>query len=78
MSHIKTKLPIDEWLTATWDEYLQIIANPQLEKAKSYYHDGQLRIEMTSQGYDHLTIISRLICRCIIQCYQSYSYKWSH
>ena len=53
MSHIKTKLPIDEWVTATWDEYLQIIANPQLEKAKSYYHDGQLRIEMTPQGYDH-------------------------
>lgn len=28
MSNIKTKLPIDEWVIATWDEYLQAIANP--------------------------------------------------
>ena len=53
MGNIKTKLPTDEWVTATGDDYLQAIANPHLEKAKSYYHDRQLRIEMTPQGYDH-------------------------
>ncbi len=53
MSNLKTTLPTDEWVTVTWDEYLQTIANPQLEQAKCYYHNGQLRIEMTLQGYDH-------------------------
>lgn len=53
MINIKTNLLTDEWITATWDEYLQTIANPQLEKATCYYHNGQLRIEMTPQGYDH-------------------------
>jgi len=53
MSKLPTKLQIDEWITATWDEYLQAITDPQLEKAKCYYHNGQLRIEMTPQGYDH-------------------------
>jgi Uma2 family endonuclease len=53
MTNLKTTLPTDEWVTATWDEYLQAIANLQLEEAKAYYHNGQLRIEMTFQGDDH-------------------------
>lgn len=53
MSSLQTKLLIDEWVTATWDEYLQITADPELAKASCYYFNGQLRIEMTPQGYDH-------------------------
>jgi Uma2 family endonuclease len=53
MIQIQTKLATDEWVTATWDEYIQAIVDPQLEKAKCYYYNGQLRIEMTPQGYDH-------------------------
>jgi len=53
MSKVETKLLTDEWVIATWEEYIQVIANPKLEKAKSYYHQGQLRIEMVPQGYDH-------------------------
>jgi Uma2 family endonuclease len=53
MSNLQTKLPINEWAIATWDEYIQASAEPQLEKAKCYYHNRQLRIEMTPQGYDH-------------------------
>lgn len=53
MSNLQTKLPINEWAIATWDEYIQASADPQLEKAKYYYHNRQLRIEMTPQGYDH-------------------------
>lgn len=53
MSKLQTKLLIDEWVIATWEEYIQVITDPKLEKAKCYYHQGQLRIEITPQGYDH-------------------------
>lgn len=43
----------DTWVTASWDEYIQIVSDPVYEKAKCYYHNGQLRIEMTPLGNDH-------------------------
>ncbi len=53
MSELQTKLPINTWFVATWDEYIQVIESPAYEKAKGYYHDGQLRIEMSPVGPDH-------------------------
>jgi Uma2 family endonuclease len=53
MSNLPTQLLTDTWLKTTWDEYLRIIEEPQLSKAKCYYHDGKLRIEMTPIGNDH-------------------------
>ncbi|MDZ8139592.1 MAG: Uma2 family endonuclease [Nostoc sp. DedQUE04] len=53
MSELQTQLATDSWITATWDEYIQIIENPAYEKAKGYYHNGQMRIEMPPIGNDH-------------------------
>ncbi|WP_414518934.1 Uma2 family endonuclease [Nostoc sp. PCC 9305] len=53
MSELQTQLASDTWITATWDEYIQIIENPDYEKAKGYYHNGQMRIEMPPIGNDH-------------------------
>lgn len=53
MSELQTKLPTDTWVVATWDEYIQAIASPAYEKAKGYYHNGRLRIEMSPVGSDH-------------------------
>lgn len=53
MTNLHTKLPTDNWITATWDEYIQLIEDPAYEKAKSYYHKEQLRIEMPPVGPDH-------------------------
>ncbi|MHC5764591.1 MAG: Uma2 family endonuclease [Nostoc sp.] len=53
MSELQTQLATDTWITATWDEYIQIIENPDYEKAKGYYHNGQMRIEMPPIGNDH-------------------------
>ncbi|MBW4571070.1 MAG: Uma2 family endonuclease [Tolypothrix carrinoi HA7290-LM1] len=53
MSELQTKLPTDIWVTATWDEYIQAIEDPAYEKAKGYYHNGQMRIEMAPLGNDH-------------------------
>jgi Uma2 family endonuclease len=53
MSELQTKIPTDTWVLATWDEYIQVIEDPAYEKAKGYYHNGQLRIEMPPVGPDH-------------------------
>ncbi len=53
MSELQTKLPTDIWVAATWDEYIQAIENPAYAKAKGYYHNGQMRIEMPPVGNDH-------------------------
>lgn len=53
MKESQTQLQSDTWVDATWEEYIQAIANPAYEKAKGYYYDGQLRIEMPPVGPDH-------------------------
>ncbi|BAZ24866.1 hypothetical protein NIES4073_57660 [Kalymmatonema gypsitolerans NIES-4073] len=53
MSNLQTKLPTDAWVAASWNEYLQLIENPAYEKAKSYYYNGKMRIEMAPVGNDH-------------------------
>ncbi|BAZ51383.1 hypothetical protein NIES4103_40320 [Nostoc sp. NIES-4103] len=53
MSEIQTQLPTDTWVAVTWDEYIQVIENPAYEKAKGYYHNKQMRIEMPPVGNDH-------------------------
>jgi Uma2 family endonuclease len=53
MNDLQTPIPTDTWITATWDEYIQLVSNPIYDKAKCYYHNGQLRIEMPSVGHDY-------------------------
>lgn len=48
-----TKIESEKWVNATWDEYLQIEANPDYEKAKIYYYQGKIRIEMSPLGNAH-------------------------
>lgn len=47
------KIISDTWITATWDEYIQATENPNYEKAKFYYNNGKLRIEMSPLGNDY-------------------------
>jgi Uma2 family endonuclease len=51
MSELKTQLPTDTWIGATWEDYQQAIAN--LETAKSYYYKGRMRLEMSPVSSDH-------------------------
>jgi Uma2 family endonuclease len=64
MSHLQVKRPTDTWVKATWDEYLQAIADPLAEKSKSYYFNGRMKIEMSPLGNphasDHATIIGAI------------------
>ncbi|PSB14879.1 hypothetical protein C7B61_04155 [filamentous cyanobacterium CCP1] len=47
------QIPASTWVTATWDEYLRVLADPVYETAKSYYYNHQMRIEMSPVGNDH-------------------------
>lgn len=53
MSELQTKLPTDTWVDYPWDGFIQEIEDPAYEKAKCYYHNGQLRIEMSPVGPNH-------------------------
>jgi len=53
MSKLQLKVPTETWVTATWDEYREIIEAPEYTKAKCYYNQGKLRIEMSPVGNDH-------------------------
>ncbi|GGA55162.1 Uma2 family endonuclease [Okeania sp. KiyG1] len=65
MNQTQTKLPTDTWITATWSEYIQTIEDPSYEKAKSYYHNGKFRIEMSplgnQHGRDHAIIMGAIV-----------------
>lgn len=64
MSHVTLKVPADTWVKATWKEYLQAIAQHPDGKGKSYYYDGQMRLEMSPVGNphsrDHFIVISAI------------------
>ncbi|HEY9622593.1 MAG TPA: Uma2 family endonuclease [Crinalium sp.] len=64
MSQLKAKLPTDTWVKATWEEYLLAISDPPYDRARGYYHDGRMRLEMTPLGNphsrDHATVIAAL------------------
>ncbi|MDJ0800896.1 MAG: Uma2 family endonuclease [Calothrix sp. MO_167.B12] len=53
MQELHTKILTDTWVTVSWDEYIQVIENPAYNKAKGYYQDGRMRIEMPPVGNDH-------------------------
>ncbi|MBF2075198.1 MAG: Uma2 family endonuclease [Synechococcales cyanobacterium C42_A2020_086] len=47
------RLPTDTWVKAPWDQYVQQIEQSGYEKAKGYYLDGWMRIEMLPVSFDH-------------------------
>lgn len=53
MSELKTKLPTDTWVVASWEEFIEMADSPDYKKAKCYYRNGQMRIETRAVGPDH-------------------------
>ncbi len=65
MRILQTEILTDNWVLTSWDEYIQIIEQPEYEKAKGYYYNGKMRIEMSPVGNDHASdhIIVPIACR---------------
>jgi Uma2 family endonuclease len=60
MNALKTQIQTDEWVTATWEQFKHIASDPAYEKAKCYYDNGQLRIEVSigsSHSRDNTVVI---------------------
>lgn len=53
MMQLPTKLLTDTWIPSTWDNYIQTVEDPKYQKAKCYYYNGRLKIEMSPVGNDH-------------------------
>jgi Uma2 family endonuclease len=55
MTQLQTPILSDTWILMPWDEYAQLIEDPAYAKAKGYYYQGHMRIEMLPVGFDHAT-----------------------
>lgn len=53
MASLATEVLLETWLSTTWDEFAHIADDPASAKRKSYYFNGQMRIEPMSTGSDH-------------------------
>jgi Uma2 family endonuclease len=53
MTQLQTPILSDTWLATPWDAYVQLIEDPAYAKAKGYYYQGHMRIEMLPVGFDH-------------------------
>ncbi len=50
---LQEKIIGDTWIDAPWEEFIQATENPKYQKAKFYYYQDKLRIEMSPLGNDH-------------------------
>jgi Uma2 family endonuclease len=48
-----TQVPMDTWINASWEEFVQLSDDPTHNKTKGYYHNGAMRFEAMSTGSDH-------------------------
>jgi Uma2 family endonuclease len=40
-------------VNVTWDKYIEAIGDPVYEKARGYYYNGRMRLEMSPLGNPH-------------------------
>jgi len=53
MPLLQTKPLLDTWISAPWQEFINIADAPDSSKLKSYYYNGKMRFETMSTGSDH-------------------------
>lgn len=53
MNLLQTQTPLNIWLPATWEEFVNIADAPASAKLKGYYYIGRMRFEPISTGSDH-------------------------
>lgn len=48
-----TQIPLDTWISASWEEFVRLADDPAYAKSKGYYHQGAMRFEAMSTGFAH-------------------------
>jgi len=60
----KAEIVSDRWVKATWDEFIALADDPELEKGRFYYDQDKMRIEMSPVGPIHAhenSIVSNVV-----------------
>lgn len=60
----KAEIVCDRWIKASWDEFIALADDPELEKGRFYYDQDKMRIEMSPVGPIHAhenAIVSKVI-----------------
>jgi Uma2 family endonuclease len=60
----KPQVETDKWIRATWDEFIALANDSSLEKARFYYDNQKMRIEMSPVGPIHAhenSIVSNVV-----------------
>jgi Uma2 family endonuclease len=68
MTTTQTKIILDTWIPAKWEDFLQIVNNPANDKLKAYYYHNHMRLEMLPVGFDHSTDHSLIIVAMNLLC----------
>jgi Uma2 family endonuclease len=42
-----------QWITATWEEYLSYVENPDLELQRIFFNLGRMWVDMGNEGINH-------------------------
>ncbi|MEM7796593.1 MAG: Uma2 family endonuclease [Cyanobacteria bacterium P01_C01_bin.118] len=53
MSLLHPPVSTDVWTPILWDDFIQLIEQPDHRHHRAYYHNGQMRIETMPTGSDH-------------------------
>lgn len=53
MTLLQTQVPLETWLPAPWEAFVNIADDPASAKLKGYYYNGRMRFEPMSTGSDH-------------------------
>lgn len=48
-----TEQHLNTWVKVSWDEFIQFADDPQYQKNKFYYFNGEARVKSMSTGSDH-------------------------
>lgn len=43
----------DAWTAIAWDDFVQLIEQPEYQRSKAYYHNHKMRLETMPVGSDH-------------------------
>ncbi|MDJ1177937.1 Uma2 family endonuclease [Roseofilum sp. BLCC_M91] len=50
---LTTEIPLNTWLSAPWEAFIQQADAPESDRLKGYYYQGRMRFEPMSTGSDH-------------------------
>ncbi len=48
-----SQVPLNTWISASWEEFVRLADDPAYAKSKGYYHQGAMRFEVMSTGFAH-------------------------